>query len=227
MRRRLSQSAFISGASGSGKSRMTEYLAAPWPRVIYVDPMRSFTTATVTTWDAASTSLASFWQTPGAVRFGVSFTGGDADYLRFFGALAALVRASQERTDVAPFLLVVDEIDLWSGPKYLDPNLSHILRYGRHAGCSWIANCRADVHTNRDVRMNAAEIIIFRQGMLSPEPSKMIAAASAQRDTAFPDVWNLTPHDSDGDAVEYTHFLAVPEPFDVWHRRWRALATSA
>lgn len=230
--RRLSQGVFISGASGSGKSRMTERLAQPWRRVIYVDPMRSFQTATVTTWVDAATSLATFWRATGPINFGVTFYRDD-DYRRFFGALAELARASHEaHTPFPRFLLVVDEVDLWSGPKFLDTNLSHLFRYGRHYGCSWIANCRADVHTNRDVRMNAAEIILFRQGMLSPELSKMVAAASSQRGDVvqdFPEVWQLRDHGADepNEAVEGVHFLAVPDPFTEWLKRWKALATDA
>lgn len=207
---------------------MTERLAQPWRRVIYVDPMRSFQTATVTTWPDAQVSLATFWRTPGEVNFGVTFTR-DEDYTKFFGALAALARTSHENHVPMPrFLFVVDEVDLWSGPKFLDPHLSHLFRYGRHYGCSWIANCRADVHTNRDVRMNAAEILLFRQGMLSPELSKMVAAASAQRDEELPEVWRLTPHDgADALAVEGVNFLAVPDPFDDWFGTWKALATDA
>jgi len=208
---------------------MTERLAQPWRRVIYVDPMRSFQTATVTTWADAATSLATFWRTPGAINFGVTFTRDD-DYRKFFGALAELARNAHEaHAPLERFLLVVDEVDLWSGPKFLDAGLSHLFRYGRHYGCSWIANCRADVHTNRDVRMNAAEIILFRQGMLSPELSKMVAAASVQRDILLREVWQLSPHNTDepAAATENVHFIAVPEPFNEWLVSWKALAADA
>jgi len=205
---------------------MTERLAAPWQRVIYVDPMRSFRTATVEQWPDAAVTLATFWRSDKPIRFGVTFTS-DAHYVKFFGALAALMQSLRGQNP--NFLLVVDEVDLWSSPKYLDPNLSHIFRYGRHYGCSWIANCRADVQTHRDVRMNAAEIILFRQGMLSPEMSKMLAAAAIQRGANFPEVWQLTPHGPDEPALaeEHTHFLAIPEAFDIWLPQWHALATGA
>jgi hypothetical protein len=224
--RRLNLGVFVSGASGTGKSRMTERLAAMWRRVIYVDPMRSFRTATVEEWSDAAVSLASFWRTTTPDQFGVSFTD-DASYTRFFGALAALMRHS--RGSNPNFLLVVDEVDLWSSPKTLDASLSHIFRYGRHYGCSWIANCRADVQTHRDVRMNAAEILIYKQGMLSPEITRMVEAAERQRGTNYPPVWSLTEHgpDEPAEAVEGTHFIAVPKPFSDFAPTWRALATGA
>jgi hypothetical protein len=223
---RLNMGVFVSGGSGSGKSRMTERLSEPWRRVIYVDPMRSFRTATVETWPDAVTSLATFWKTPGALKFGASFTS-DEDYAKFFGALAALMKHSRGANP--NFLLVVDEIDLWSSPQHLDANLSYIFRYGRHYGCSWIANCRADVQTHRDVRMNAAEILLFRQGMVSPEIQKMVKAAEMQRGILLPAVWTLTMHgrSEPPSAVEGTHFLALPEPFADWLPRWHALATDA
>ena len=157
------------------------------------------------------------------MHFGVTFFDAN-DYARFFGALALLMRTLRGQNP--NFLLVIDEVDLWSDSKNIDPNLGHILRYGRHYGCSWIANCRADVHTNRDVRMNAAEILLFRQGMLSPELSKMVAAVTNSHATK---IAQLTRHgpDEPKNAVEGTHFIALPEPFDEWLPTWQALATDA
>ena len=39
--RRVNQGIFISGMTGSGKSRMAELLAKPWRRVVFIDPTRS------------------------------------------------------------------------------------------------------------------------------------------------------------------------------------------
>lgn len=223
--RRLNQGVFISGASGSGKSRMTARLAQPWDRVIYVDPMGSFDAEyTALSFKAAVGYLSERWNNRPfsmSVRFD-----NDEDYSRFFAGLYALMQRTRGAVD--NFLLVLDEVDLWSSPKYIDASLAKILRYGRHYGCSWIANCRADVHTNRDIRMNAAEILLFRQGMLSPEMAKLVQAASAERDQTFPSVAKLKRHGPNEPelAEEGTHFLAVPEPFDEWLVTWEALATS-
>ncbi len=76
--------------------------------------------------------------------------------------------------------------------------------------------------------MNAAEILLFRQGMLSPELSKMVAAAALQRDIVMRDVWQLTPHNTEEpDAEENVNFIAVPEPFEDFLRSWKALAADA
>jgi hypothetical protein len=218
--RRINQGVFISGASGSGKSRMTARLASPWKRVIYIDPMNSFDAeySALNPRDAAK-YLGRNWA--GEFSLKVTFKN-DGAYVEFFGALLALMEASQGS---APnFLLVIDEVDLWSAPKYIDASLSRILRYGRHYGCSWIANCRADVHTNRDVRMNAQEILLFRQGMLSDEMRKQLADAEEVRELKFPRTARLAKHTDDGDAEEGVHFLALPEPFDDWFPTWETLA---
>lgn len=224
--KRLNQGVFISGASGSGKSRMTQRLAAYWGRVIYVDPMASFDADySAVSFKEAVAYLAERWK---AQPFSLAVTFDNAqDYRLFFAALYELMRRS--RGSVPNFLLVLDEVDLWTSPRDMDENLSNITRYGRHYGCSWIANCRADVHTNRDIRMNAAEILLFRQGMLSPEMAKLAQAASIERDTSFPSVARLTRHGpSEPDlAEEGKHFLAVPEPFAEWLPTWEALATDA
>lgn len=224
--KRLNQGVFISGASGSGKSRMTERLAEPWKRVIYVDPMRSFDVEAATTWDDAAKKLAQFWKSPEPMQFGVSFTD-DEDYRKFFGALLFLM--DRKAGTLPNFLFVLDEVDLWSSPQTMDPKLARILRYGRHYGCSWIANCRADVHTNRDVRMNAAEVLIFQQDMLSPDMEKKVKSAARTREAGFPEVQRLVRHGPDEPelAVEYIHFIAWPLPFDEWYPSWTALATDA
>lgn len=201
---------------------MTERLARPWKRVIYIDPMASFAVENrARNARDAARYLGRSWS--GEFILAVTFRD-DAEYALFFAMLNRLMEASQGS---APnFLLVIDEVDLWSGPKYMDPSLSKILRYGRHYGCSWIANCRADVHTNRDVRMNAAEVLLFRQGMPSEEMKKLIADAEDLRETALPKLSKLTRHTEDGDAVEGEHFIATPEPFEDWLPTWEAIANA-
>jgi hypothetical protein len=222
--KRLNQGVFISGASGSGKSRMTARLAEYWDRKIFVDPMGSFDAEyTARTFKQAVDYLAPRWSGDAEFSLAIQFDN-DEDYRRFFAALYALMQKT--RGGINNFLLVLDEIDLWSGPKYLDESLSKILRYGRHYGCSWIANCRADVHTNRDVRMNAACILLFRQGMLSPEMANSVKAAANEREEIFPSVAKLKRHGPDQPdlAIEGEHFIAVPEPFSDWLPTWEALA---
>lgn len=221
--KRLNQGVFITGASGSGKSRMTQRLAALWQRKILLDPMRSFDAdARAETLKDAIAFLAKHWSDE-SFSVALSFDE-DEEYRQFFGALYALMKRTRGAT--GNFLLVLDEVDLWSSSKDIDENLAKILRYGRHYGCSWIANCRADVHTNRDVRMNAAEILVFRQGMLSPEMAKMIGASEEERDVSFPRVARLVQHgpNEPDNAEEMRHFIAVPESFDDWLPTWEKLA---
>lgn len=223
--KRINQGVFISGASGSGKSRMTAYLASFWVRVIYVDPMSSFDAEyTARTFKEAAKYLGEKWH---AEHFSLAVTfKSDGEYVQLFTALLALMEQSEG--SAPPFLLVIDEVDLWSSPKLINPALSRILRYGRHYGCSWIANCRADVHTNRDVRMNAAEKLLFQQGMLSDEMKNELRDAAEVRETTFPRTARLTKHGpaEPPTAVEGTHFIAVPYTLEEWLPTWEALAES-
>lgn len=222
------QGVFISGATGSGKSRMTQRLAASWARVLYIDPMRTVRDipqdGRVLRFNDAKQQLARSWHAP-AFRIACSFSD-DMEYRYLFHSLKALL---DNRADHAPdFLLVVDEVDLWSSPGKINPALSHLLRYGRHFGMSWIANCRADTETHRDVRMNAQEVLVFRQGMISPELQRMIRSACRIRDIPRIEPGLLTKHDRSQPqlALEGAHFIALPDPWEEWYPSWLALAST-
>jgi hypothetical protein len=122
----------------------------------------------------------------------------------------------------------VDEVDLFSSPNWIEEKLSRLLRYGRHSSMSWAAACRADVETHRDVRMNASEMVLFRQGMLSQEMKRIIKDAEIVRETNVVAIGRLTLHGPEEPelATEGTHFVAVPEPFDEWLADWEKLAQS-
>ena len=221
---RVNQGVFISGASGSGKSRMMARLAAFWKRRILVDPTFSFEAeARARKFDEAAKYLQTRWKQNAAIDLACTFKE-DEEYNRLFAGIYAVATATVGES--IPLCVGIDEVDLWSGPKYIAPPLSKLLRYGRHYGVSWMAACRADVQTNRDVRMNATETILFQQGMLSTEMRQMLKSAEAIRQTEMPEPFRLTRHgpNEPPEAVEGTHFLAVPEPFDVWLESWKTLA---
>jgi hypothetical protein len=224
---RLNQGVLITGKSGSGKSRMTNRLASMFRRVLYFDPMESFEVEQrARTHKEFTSQLSSVWE---AKDFALACTfTNDEEYSKSFASLYAL--AQHTRGNIPNVCVVVDEVDLWSGPDKgdIDPSLSRLLRYGRHFGVSWIANCRADVHTNRDIRMNAAETLVFRQSMLSNELRKEVASAEADRGIEFPRVGKLVNHgpEEPPDAVENTHFIALPDTFDEWLPTWKKLADS-
>lgn len=222
---KLNQGVFISGATGSGKSRMTQRLALPWARVVYVDPMRTVRDIApegrASTWMEAKDKLAKGWRAS-SFRLACSF-GDDVEYRYLFHALRGIMEADSGDRN---FLLVIDEVDLWSNPHKVLPALSHLMRYGRHFGLSWIANCRADVQTHRDVRMNAQEILVFRQGMLSPEMQRELKSACRLRGVERIEPGLLKRHDrtQGPDAVEGIHFVALPDPWEEWYPSWLALA---
>ena len=221
---RLNQGVLITGKSGSGKSRMTKRLASMFQRQLYVDPMESFDVETrLRSYDELKSILPSVW---GDKSFSIACTfSNDAEYQRMFAGVYGIARHSRGLSPNVCF--VIDEVDLWSGSDKgdIDPNLSNIVRYGRHFGVSWIANCRADVHTNRDIRMNAAEVLVYRQTMLSNDLRKEIAASFEERGEEFPRIGKLVNHgpDEPPEAVEGTHFIAVPDTFTDWLATWKKL----
>lgn len=222
---RINQGVFITGKTGSGKSRMTKRLAGMFPRQLYVDPMESFEVPVRwRSYAEARKELPKLWYEK---EFVVACTFRDKrEYPKLFMLLFSLAEAT--RGSAPDLCLVVDEVDLWSGPEKdeIDESLSSIIQYGRHYGISWIANCRADVMTNRVVRMNAAEIILFRQSMLSAHVRAEMKAAEEDRGGPLPRVSRLTLHgpDEPPDAVEGSHFVAVPDPFSEWLPTWEKLA---
>lgn len=224
---RVSQGVFISGATGSGKSRMMERLALDWKRRILVDPTFSFDAdVRARTLNEAKEYLKSRWRPGEPINLACTFKEDD-EYTQFFGAIYSV--AAQTVGESKPVCLAIDEVDLWSSPKSILPALSKVLRYGRHFGVSWIAACRADVQTNRDIRMNATETILFQQGMLSPDMVKMLKSAEKIREQEFTPTFRLRRHgpNEPPEAIEGEHFLAVPEPFTEWLVGWRSLAREA
>jgi hypothetical protein len=220
--RRINQGVFVSGMTGSGKSRMAEKLAQPWKRVVFVDPTRSFEAIDfrATTFAEAIEFLKSRWLKK-PFRLAVTFDDED-DYPRFFQAFAKVAVGTFGQCDNV--LLVLDEVDMWTSPRKVERSVSFLLRYGRHYGICWIAICRADVQTHRDVRMNATQIIVFRQGMLSGELKTMIQDAGLVREERLTMPARLQKWNTKADAVEGENFIALPERFDEWLPSWQALA---
>lgn len=219
------QGVFVCGMTGSGKSRMTQRLARSWKRVIYVDPMKTIrdipADGRAVTWMDAKKKIAAGWGAP-TMRVACSFSD-DVEYRYLFHAIRGMTEADDTGRN---FLFVIDEVDLWSSPRSITPALSHLFRYGRHSGMSWIANCRADAETHRDVRMNAQEILLFRQGMLSSEMTRMLRSACRIRDVDRIEPGRLTKHDrtQGAEAVEDVHFVALPDTWAEWWPSWCALA---
>lgn len=220
--KRINQGVFISGKTGSGKSRMAEQLSAKWPRVVYVDPTRSFENIEkrATTYNDAMAFLKDRWNNK-PFRLAVTFPN-ELEYPRFFAVLYNV--ATQTHGKAQDILLVIDEVDLWSSPHKMDGNLSRVCRYGRHYGINWIATCRADVETHRDVRMNATETLLFKQGMLSKESERALRSASRIRQETIADPATLEQWNTGGVAEEGRHFVAVPDTFGDWLPTWEALA---
>lgn len=205
---------------------MLHRLASYWRRVLYVDPTGSMrATVTTTSYDQTVKALTEAYN-KGDFHISAVYDD-DKEYTKLFNGLVNLIRAGKGKA--RPFLLVVDEVDLFSSPSHIEPSLSRLLRYGRHASMSWAVACRADVETHRDVRMNASEVILFRQGMLSAEMKRILKDSEIVREGELPVIGRLTPHGPEEPelAEEGRHFVAVPESFDTFLTEWQQVAKSA
>lgn len=220
--RRINQGVFVSGMTGSGKSRMAEQLSNVWRRVIYIDPTRSFENVETraTTYADAADFLKSRW---GAKPFRLAATfPNELHYKQLFQTVYFVATQTHGKSDSV--LLVMDEVDLWSSPNKIEESVSKLLRYGRHYGINWVATCRADVETHRDVRMNATQMILFRQGMLSKEMERMIRSSARIRNESIPEPATLEKWNTDAPAIEGRNFVALPDTFNEWLPSWEALA---
>lgn len=205
-------------------------LSLPWKRGLFVDPTNSFESEGMVVTHSYADTIKALSDVYLSHDFRISAVyDNDEEYSKLFAGLALLLSKSRGRA--RPWLLVVDECDLFATPNQIDRNFSRLLRYGRHSAMSWAVACRADVQTHRDVRMNASEILLFRQGMLSPEMTKMLKSSRLERDDmeGWPEVSRLRLHgpDEPPEAEEGVHFIGVPDTFSEWFYHWETLAVRA
>jgi hypothetical protein len=227
---RINMGVLVTGRTGSGKSRMAKRLAEYWNRILAVDPTWSYTSEKdgweiTTSYEATVRALAlKFVKEPFKIS---AVYDTDEEYEKLFDGIAKLLRENKGRAK--GFLVVVDEVDKWTSPMDINEHLSQMYRYGRHSCMSWVAACRADTQTNRDIRMNASEIIVFKQGMLSKETKDMIRDTGEIRGKPLPPIAKLTPHgrDEPPEAVEDTHFVCTPDTWAEFETQWSTLAKGA
>lgn len=226
VRKRKNQSAFITGVTGSGKSRMAEQLIEHWGRVVVIDPTRSYSGGdSVKNYRQFADKLNLVWRSEEAVfRINCVFAD-NGDYPRLFAAMYAAATHSEGKAPRT--LIVIDECDLWSSANRIDPHLSNLVRYGRHYLLCWIATCRADVETHRDIRMNATMRLYFKQGMLSKESERMFKSEATLRKEEIPHPAEMVKWEGDNEtAKEGEHFIAIgDEEYTAWLKRWETLAT--
>jgi hypothetical protein len=230
--KRKNKAVMITGLTGSGKSRMGETLADPWPRVVYIDPTDSFveedelseTVVKVRTHNEFVVEWTRLFNEP-EWRVDCVFPNED-DYALVFEDIWKVI-TNEEFPDERGFLLVIDEADMFSDPQWIDENLRHLAKRGRHFGISYIVICQFETDTNKTFRGNASEVLIFKQGMLSPDMLRRLKGTAKIRERPIPEVSGLKEHDIAGPAVEDVHFIACPDDFDTFMVQWEELATQA
>lgn len=223
---RKNQGVLVTGKTGSGKTRKTAELADGWERRIAFDPTKSIDLSgrkaveVVRDYRSAAEYLQAKWKGE-RLDLCCRFTD-PADFPRLFAQLYAAAIHS-EQTVLYPTLIQFDEIDQWSSPNKIVPSVDTLIRYGRHYRLSWTATCRADVETHRTVKMNATQILAFRQGMLSSESERMLKAASRLRGADLPHPAEMKLWDTDVASEENVHFVALQDSYSEWRPTWDAL----
>lgn len=197
-------------------------LADDWLRKLFIDPTGSFDAdVVVTSYDEFVIEWARIFNDK---EWSISCRFADEEeYALVFEAIWKVI-TDKKFTQSRSFLVVVDEVDMFSDPQHIEENLRHIIKRGRHYSISWIAICQFDTDTNKTFRGNASEYLIFVQGMLSPDMVRRVKGAANVRGESIPEVQALKKHRTAGPAIEGQHFIAVPEPFDSWRQEWRELA---
>lgn len=229
LRDRKNQGVFLSGKTGSGKTRKATELAEGWERRIAVDPTKSIDltgrkdVVLVRTYRDAAEYLTARWHKD-QMDLVCRFTD-TADYNRLFSQVYAAAVATEE-TVLYPTLFQFDEVDQWSSSDKIDRGLDSLIRYGRHYRISWTATARADVETHRTVRMNATQILAFKQGMLSTETNRMLKSAGMLRGGEVPHPATMQLWNVEGPAQEGVHFVALQDPYAEWRPTWDDLVNS-
>lgn len=160
---RANKFTLVFAKKGAGKSHLSRFLAAEYPRRILLDPMYESTNGVIVK------------SAPAAVQYLRQFAyGGDKAGAPFSLILRTLqpeeelqlvaltMYGDPERPLLPGTLLYIEELDRLCKPSSIPPAMHRLANYGRHFGVSMIGTARSPKGIHRDFTRGADEIHIGR-----------------------------------------------------------------
>ena len=147
--------AVLAGQKGTGKTTLARELVAQAPRVVVIDPMGEYglESGCSPVWGFEAACEALLDAEPRS-RFRLSLRSEDTDDLLDLLGLA---------WDMPGILLTVEEATLFCGPTTLPPEISRLLRYGRHRAIDQLYVTQRIAEISRTMTALADHVITFRQ----------------------------------------------------------------
>ena len=144
----------ILGKSGSGKSELIRRILRDVDRPTFIiDALSEYRDFGVHFYSSESLFRFVIDGRPNMTRIYVLNTQHDDESERFFRFVRWLKNVS----------VVVDECDMYAGTHNIDPNLSEIVRYGRHRNISLLCAARRPSEINITIRSQSDSIVSFKQ----------------------------------------------------------------
>lgn len=142
----------VYGRKGSGKSFLVKEILTEYPRIVILDTLGEYDDAEI------ETTLAGAIRKILSVRdkrvFTISVRLDDVEeYLKLLRLLYEMER----------ICVVLEEVSLYTSPQKIPPELSALVRYGRHKAISLIFVSRRPAETHRDISAQSDVVVSFAQ----------------------------------------------------------------
>ena len=146
---------FVAGRKGSGKSTLVREISHEFPRVVALDSLGEYDTRErFQVLDGPQEIAEGMLRVEGAQTFRVSLRADDTE---------TLLRALDLVYEMPGVLVIVEETSLYCSPSHLPPEISRLVRYGRHRDISQVYVARRPSEIHRDLTAQADVIVSFVQ----------------------------------------------------------------
>lgn len=164
----------IFGRKGSGKSWLTRELVQDRPRVFYLDSMgEAGERDGFEVVHGYEECVHAMLRVKDLKRFRLSLRTDDTEDLIKLGDLAF---------EIPDHLIVIEETSFYCSPSYLPPEISKLVRYGRHRGIDQIYIARRPSEIHRDLTAQSDLIVTF--AMHEPRDVAYLAAIAPSKEEA-------------------------------------------